>query len=161
MRVRQGAVICVAAVLAGTVAVQAAARDRVVVRDGVRVQLPCGWHGRVLRDPGGSALVIQFASFRFRVVHGVDPIKAMRAGDVLVTLLRAGVGGRAGRPLVRSADFVPRSAATPRGHAAARLSFCRSGRCFVLTADFGRPPSAALVRRVNAVLATLRVARRG
>jgi hypothetical protein len=140
--------------------------------DGVSIELPSGWEGRVLPLDYPSA-VLQAANFEFVPVGEElspgedDPIKAMTAQHALVAVLPCGIVSFEEPPrpapervsldnLTFLPDGHPR---VPRGHAFAHSSFEFSGRCLRVEADFGgAPPSRKLKDTVNAILASLSVA---
>lgn len=140
--------------------------------DGVSIELPNGWKGRVLRLDYPSA-VLQAANFEF-VSVGVelppgeeDPIKAMTAQDALVAILPCGIVSfeEPPRPApervsLDNLTFLPTGhPRVPRRHAFAHGSFDFSGRCLRVEADFGgAPPRRKLKDAVNAILASVSVA---
>jgi len=146
---------------------------------GVSLALPAGWDGRVLfLDPQGTSGLLQGANFELPPNEGfappqelppgeVDPIKAMTAEDVLITILPCAAlpGTGPGRPAparisLDSLSF--RSAgdpSVPRGHALAEGAFRFGERCLRIEVDFGGPPSDSLQKRVDDVLASLIVER--
>jgi hypothetical protein len=141
--------------------------------DGVAIEVPAGWDGRVMfLNPSGSSAILQVANFELPEHPGFnpppelppgeeDPIKAMSGGDVLITLVE-GSGGEAGSspPIIRPADFLPSGPRIPRGHAVAERAFCWHGGCFEVTVDFARAPAdPGLIERVNEVLASVSVTR--
>ena len=135
--------------------------------DGVSIELPNGWEGRILSLDYPSA-VLQAANFEFVPLPGEeDAIKAMTAEHALVAILPCGIvsfeGPRRPAPERVSLDdltFMPRGhPRVPRGHAFAHGSFDFTGRCLRIEADFGgTPPEATLTDTVNSTLASLTVA---
>jgi hypothetical protein len=140
--------------------------------DGVSIELPNGWEGRVLPLDYPSA-VLQAANFEF-VPVGVelppgeeDPIKAMTAQHALVAILPCGIVAfeepprpASERVSLDNLTFLPTGhPRVPRRHAFAHGSFDFSGRCLRVEADFGgAPPGRRLKETVNAILASLSVA---
>jgi hypothetical protein len=135
--------------------------------DGVSVELPKGWQGRVI-PPG----VLQTANFEFVPVDvelppgEEDPIKAMTAQQALVAILPCGIVSieEPPRPAperisLDDLTFLPRGhPRVPRGHDFAYGSFDFSGRCLRVEADFGgAPPGPKLKDTANAVLGSLSV----
>lgn len=139
--------------------------------DGVSIELPNAWEGRVLPLDYPSA-VLQAANFDF-VPVGIeaqpgeeDPIKAMTAQQALLTILPCGIVSfeeppRPAPERVSLDDLTFLSRGDPRvpgGHAFAHGSFDFSGHCLRVEADFGRaPPGPKLRDTVNAVLGSLSV----
>ena len=142
--------------------VQATAEaTRRLERNGVSIIVPAGWDGRILfRDAAGSSGVIfQVANFELppddvfepprELPPGEeDPIKAMGAGDVLVTAVSDDAGGGQAPATIALDD----------------LREARSRRTFLLLrrvrieADFGaRAPEPTLRAQVDYVLASLGV----
>jgi hypothetical protein len=136
--------------------------------DGVSVDLPEGWRGRVLA-PG----LLQAANFDFVPVDQElppgeeDPIKAMTANHALVMILPCGLASfeEPPRPAPRYLSLhdltflSPGHPRIPVGHAFAHGSFTFSGRCLQVEADFGgAPPATKLKDAVDAILASLSVA---
>ena len=145
---------------------------RQLARNGVSIAVPMGWDGRMLfRDAAGSrGVIFQVANFGLPPNEGFepprelppgreDPIKAMDAGDALVTVSSDEASGEPGPATVALADlrFLPADAPrVPRGHALAERSFCNGSRCIRVEADFGRGrPAPTLRNEVDAVLASL------
>lgn len=156
---------------------QADPKARKLEHEGVSLEIPPAWDGRVLfLDLQGASALLQVANFELPPNEGfappqelppgeVDPIKAMAPGDVLLTILpceslpAAGPGRPApDRISLDSLSFLsgdyPR---VPRGHALAEGSFRFGERCLRIEADFGGAPSALLKTRVDEVLASLSV----
>jgi hypothetical protein len=136
--------------------------------NGVSIELPEGWRGRVLA-PG----LLQAANFDFAPVGQElppgeeDPIKAMTAKHALVMILPCGLESfeeppRTAPPYLSLHDLTflpPGHPRIPVGHAFAHCSFDFSGRCLRVEADFGgAPPATKLKDAVNAILASLSVA---
>jgi hypothetical protein len=150
-----------------------AAREegRDLEHDGISVELPQGWNGRVLALDYPVA-VLQAANFEF-APPGVelppgeeDPIKAMSAAHALVMISRCGIVGYEEPPRPAPARlsldalrFLPHGhPRLPAGHAFAHGSFDFSGRCLRVEADFGSDaPDRALAAQVDAVLGSLLV----
>jgi hypothetical protein len=143
--------------------------------DGVSIEVPEGWAGRVVALDFPSA-VLQAANFEFAPV-GVelppgeeDPIKAMTADHALVMIGPCGIEsvdegsrGPAPEPLsLADLTFLPSGhPRVPRNHALAHASFEFSSRCLHVVADFGgAPPAPKLKDAVNGVLGSLAVAER-
>jgi hypothetical protein len=151
------------------------AADRRLARNGVSISVPAGWDGRMLfRDAAGSwGVIFQTANFELPANEGFeppqelppgeeDPIKAMDADDVLITIVSDEATGAPGAITLDQLWFLPE--ATPRvphGHTLAEGSFCYGARCLRIEVDFGGLPQPALERAVNRVLASLDVERRG
>lgn len=148
--------------------------------DGVSIELPSGWEGRVRPLDYSSAKrarvspgMLQAANFEFVPLgeelppSEEDPIKAMTAQHALVAVLPCGMVSFEEPPqpapervsldnLTFLPDGHPR---IPRGHALAHASFDFSGRCLRVEADFGgAPPARKLKDTVDAILASLSVA---
>lgn len=139
--------------------------------DGVSIELPNGWEGRVVPLDYPWA-VLQAANFEF-VPVGVelplgeeDPIKAMTAQHALVAILPCGIASFEERPRpaperisLDDLTFLPRGhPPVPRGHDFALGLFEFTGRCLRLEADFGGArPGPKLKDAVNAVLGSLSV----
>jgi hypothetical protein len=146
---------------------------------GVSLELPAGWDGRVLfLDPQGASGLLQAANFELPPNEGfappkelppgeVDPIKAMTADDVLLTVLPCGALPATGpaRPAparlsLASLAFRPAGdPRIPRGHALAEGTFRFGERCLTIEVDFGGPPPSSLEESVDDVLASLSVER--
>ena len=140
--------------------------------DGVSIELPSGWEGRVFPLDDPSAM-LQAANFEFVPVGEElppgeeDPIKAMTAQHALVAVLPCGMVSfeEPPRPApervsLDNLTFLPDGhPGVLRGHALAHASFGFSGRCLRVEADFGgAPPWRKLRDTVNAILASLSVA---
>jgi hypothetical protein len=139
--------------------------------DGVSIELPNGWQGRVVLLDYPSA-ELQAGNFEF-VRAGVesppgeeDPIKAMAAQHALVTILPCGMVSfeEPPRPAPEQVSlddltFLPRGhPRVPRGHDFAYGSFDFFGRCIRVEADFGGSTSGPKLKdAVNAVLGSLSV----
>jgi hypothetical protein len=136
--------------------------------DGVSIEVPDGWEGRVL-----SPAVLQAANFELVPVGTElppgeeDPIKAMTATQALVTALPCGLvsweGATQAAPDEIALDdltFLPAEhPRVARGHAFAHGSFDFSGRCLRVEVDFGgTSPGPTLKDAVNAILGSLSVA---
>jgi hypothetical protein len=153
------------------------AADRRLRRNGVSINVPAGWDGRMLfRDAAGSwGVLFQVGNFELPPNEGFeppralppgeeDPIKAMETGDVLITIASDEPTGEpaSGAIMLDRLRFLP--ATTPRvphGHRLAEGSFCFGARCVGIEVDFGGRPQAALKSAVGRVLASLEVERRG
>jgi hypothetical protein len=147
-----------------------AGATRRLERNGVSIIVPAGWDGRILfRDAAGSrGVVFQVANFELPPNDGFepprelppgeeDPIKAMGAGDVLVTAVSDEAGGDQ-RPATIALDDLRDASRVPRGHTLAERSFCYRERCFRIEVDFGaRAPEPRLRAQVDDVLASLAV----
>ena len=147
-----------------------AAEGRTLARNGISIAVPDGWDGRVMfHEPTGAVgVVFQVANFELPPNEGLepppeghDPIKAMRGGDVLVTVATDELGGARVRGRIGLDDlpFLPRGAArVPVGHALAEGNVCLRSRCFGIAVDFGRGPAQReLMQRAHDVLATIAV----
>jgi hypothetical protein len=156
-----------------TLKVESRPAARRLTRNGVSITVPTGWDGRIMfRDPAGSwGVIFQVANFQlppnegFEPPHELplgqeDPIKAMEAGDVLVTVSSDEAMGEP-TPETLTLDelrFLPKAAPrVPRGHTLAEGSFCYPERCVRIEVDFGGRAEPALSTRVNEVLASLAV----
>lgn len=140
-------------------------------RNGVSVGVPAGWDGRILfRDAAGSwGVIFQVANFELPPNEGFepprelppgeeDPLKAMSASDVLVTVVGDEAGGDQA-PATIALDDLRNFSRVPRGHAGAERSFCYGERCLRVAVDFGaRAPDPTLRTRVDEVLSWLVVA---
>jgi hypothetical protein len=139
---------------------------------GVSLDVPPGWDGRVLfLDPSGAfGAIFQLANFELPANDGFsaptalppgeeDPIKAMRAGDVLVTVSPDAASDSRSAPARVSLDDLETVSGgrVPRGHTVARGVFCWGWRCLAIEADFGGSPTAELAIEVDRVLASLQV----
>jgi hypothetical protein len=141
---------------------------------GVSVDVPPEWSGRVLflDSTGLYGSVLQVANFDLPENEGFepsaelppgedDPIKAMGAQDVLITLeTSAGPGARAPSTIsLADLETLPRGAPNvPLGHMLAKKTFCFDHRCLAITVDFGENrPSADLRERVDGVLSSIAV----
>jgi hypothetical protein len=143
-----------------------------LARNGVSIGVPDAWNGRLLyRDESGSTGVIyQVANFELPANRGFEPptvqpgeedaIKAMAAGDVLVTVVDAASGGEARPPLALADLTAVRGPRVPVGHRLLTGAFCFGGRCLDVSVDFGGEPDPALERAVGDVLASITVAGR-
>lgn len=143
-----------------------------VEHEGVSLELPNGWEGRILALDHPAA-VLQAANFTFPPV-GIelppgeeDPIKAMTAEHALVSVLPCGLVSfeEAAQPApeqlaLEDLTFLPaQHPRVPRGHAFAHASLDFPDRCLRIAVDFGgTPPSSKLTDVVNGVLASLAVA---
>jgi hypothetical protein len=139
---------------------------------GISLTLPDGWQGRVLPLDYPSA-VLQAANFKLTTDErdqprgGEDPIKAMTAAHVLVSVLPCGLvsfetapRARPERLALSALMFLPAGhPRVPRGHAFAHSSFLFDDRCLRIEVDFGaaRPPNE-LAQAVDDVLDSLVVA---
>jgi hypothetical protein len=144
---------------------------------GVSLEIPAGWDGRVLfLDPRGASGLLQVANFELPPNEGfappqelppgdVDPIKAMGAEDILMSILPCaalpGTGPSRPAPERIALDrltFRPAGdPSVPRGHALAEGAFRFGERCLRIEIDFGGPPGVSLRKRVDDVLASLSV----
>jgi hypothetical protein len=139
--------------------------------DGVSIELPSGWDGRVLSLDRTSAM-LQAANFEFDPVGEElppgeqDSIKAMTAQHAFVAVLPCGLVSfeEPPRPApervsLDSLTFLPDGhPRVPHGHSFAHGSFEFSDRCLRVEADFGgAPPWRKLKDTVNAILVSLSV----
>jgi hypothetical protein len=133
--------------------------------DGISIDLPKGWQGRILALDYPSA-ILQAANFDL-ARRDEDPIKAMSRQHALVTILPCSLVGfeHAPRPgpdrlSLQDLTFLPKGhVRVPHRHAFAHGSFDFSGRCLRVEADFGAaPPEPGLTESVDAILASLSVA---
>ena len=134
--------------------------------DGISIDLPKGWHGRILALDYPSAL-LQAANFELTRRGDEDPIKAMSQQHALVAILPCGLVSfedtpRPGPDRLSLQDLTFLPAGHPRvpfRHAFAHGSFDFSGRCLRVEADFGgASPEPGLTESVDAILASLSVA---
>jgi hypothetical protein len=148
---------------------------RRLTRNGVSIAVPSGWRGRMLfRDAAGSwGVNFQVANFELppnevfepprELPPGQeDPIKAMHAGDVLVSVVSDEATGESapGTVTLDHLRFLPEGTPrVPRGHMIAEGSFCYGQRCVRIEVDFGGDREPDLERAVNRVLASLEVER--
>ncbi len=147
---------------------------QVLSRQGLEIELPDGWDGRIYRRQAEAEAVtrraLHAANFALPANLGdyaVGAIERMQTGDVLVVLLEfdpdsAGQGlfRNEGLPQVLgSGDFSP--SAMPRaipGRTAAQWFFSHGDRAFCLYVVLGsRGFAPGLVADVNATLATLAI----
>ena len=145
-----------------------------LTRQGLEIELPDGWDGRIYRrqanDEAVTRRALHAANFALPPNLGdyaVDAAERMGSGDVLVVLLefdpdRAGEGLFANEGLPTSmgaGDFSP--SAMPRampGRTAAQWFFSRGGRAFCLYVVLGsHGERSALVPLVNQVVETLKI----
>lgn len=144
---------------------------------GVSLEIPKGWDGRVLfLDPQGTNGLLQVANFELPPDEGfdppqdlppgeVDPIKAMTADDVLITVLPCAAlpGTAPGKPApprisLDHLSFRPAGdPSVPRGHTVAEGAFRFGTRCLRMSVDFGGPPSDDLRASADGVLSSLTV----
>jgi len=145
-----------------------------LTRQGVEIELPDGWDGRIYRREADDASVarraLHAANFALPTNLGdyaVGAAERMRTGDVLVVLLEfdpesagRGLFGNEGLPTgLRAEDFSP--TAMPRkmpGRTAAQWFFSLAGRAFCLYVVLGNHNGrAALMPLVNQVVETLKI----
>jgi hypothetical protein len=151
---------------------QVAQNGRPLTHNGVSIDVPSGWDGRILfLDAKGSEAIFQVANFELPPNDGFEPprpvagqqdsIKSMAGEDTLIAV-NTDLENAAPRSLpVRIGEdsfLAPDTPEIPRGHALARESGCFDTTCLKITVDFAlAPPSAELVDRANDVLASLSV----
>jgi hypothetical protein len=98
------------------------------------------------------------------LVHGVDALEAMAAGQVAVTITDrtpeiTHVPLRSGSPLTVARAIPVPEAETPRGHLVLELTPTLRGRSIIIDIDFGsRGTALRLAPSVNRMLQTLNVA---
>lgn len=135
---------------------------------GVSLLVPREWVGRtmVLWVGAGNSAWLQATNFPPQeLVRGEARIKAMRPGDIAVTIcecnesIEESTQRNRVRPLTLAGDVVP-SARMPRGHLVLESSVLINGRLLTIDADFGSR-SDRLLPVVNSVLRTLRVRQAG
>lgn len=157
---------------------------------GIAADLPRGWEGTIVAENAdvvsaqvrsfaadatapGVFPVAQFATFPLPAEHsdfGSTAVETMGPDDVFVSLLEYGPD-EAGSALfaeqglprrLSPRDFSPRTLQrTLRGHAGFQHFFTEGGRAFCLYIVLGGvADAAALVARVEEVLATIHIARR-
>jgi hypothetical protein len=150
--------------------------QRELARNGISMAVLPRWDGRILfRDAAGSQGVsFQVANFELPANEGFeppqelppgeeDPIKAMDAGDVLVTVVSDHPGGEPAPATISLDDLRRLPAGTlrvPHGHTLAVRSFCYGARCVQVEVDLGGPAEPALLNQVEKVLASLEVEQR-
>lgn len=145
---------------------------RELTRNGVSVAVPPGWDGRMLyREPSGrSGVIFQVANFELPANDRLeppavlplgqeDPIKAMKQGDVLISVVADAPNGRPVRKPITLANLDPVSGPrVPHGHRVAAGSLCIGERCLEIQVDLGgKTMDAELERRVGDVLASVSV----
>ena len=133
---------------------------------GVSLVVPREWFGHTmtLSVGAGNAAWLQATNFPPQgLVNGEARIKAMRPGDLVVTIcecnepIQRSTQRNRVRPLMLSGDVVP-TARTPRGHLVLESSALVDGRLLTIDADFGsRSAARRLLPVVNSALGTLRV----
>jgi hypothetical protein len=133
-------------------------------KQAITVRLPPGWSGRITSRQFAypDAAVVYLANFRLPNGDDEAATRAQRRLGRDNVLIIATEGPRiAGFPVQPRTIAVDTRGVPIGGHAVVDQFFVVSGRGFLLHAVFGakRPP-AKLIRRVNAVLATLRAERR-
>ncbi len=147
-----------------------------LTRQGLEIELPDGWDGRIYRREADDGAVTRRALHAANFAlppnlgdYAVGAAERMTAGDVLVVLIefdpaRAGEGlyKNEGLPTGLSADdFSP--SAMPRampGRTAAQWFFSVAGRAFCLYVVLGNHNGrATLMPLVNQVVGTLRIDR--
>jgi hypothetical protein len=142
------------------------ASERRLAAHGISIDLPPGWDGRISKRkwPLSGQAVVYFASFTLPARDDRPASKALRAmgrDDVLVGLYETpremGVGSVKPRIEVDARGLLSINGVYGPGDE----TFVAGGRAFILNSTFGRQhPSQRLIRSVNAVLASLRVAPR-
>lgn len=143
--------------------VRAGRDDPRVSIGGFSIVVPRAWRWRTLRGPEPDSQIVQLSNASLRVRHGVDPIKGMRRGTFVLTIVQLGEHGSTTVPTITRADFLAQGdPSRPRGHALARHSFCRrKGPCFSILLELGQPTvRRRLLAEVNAALRSIRVSRR-
>jgi hypothetical protein len=132
---------------------------------GVSLRIPRTWYGKEMTLPEGKALRtawLQATNFPARsLVRGEDPLKAMSAAGVVITVSEdLGASENASTSVsLTPTDLVPPSQ-TPRGYSALQKSVLVNGRRLIISVDFGSPSAARrLLPTVNSILATLRARR--
>ena len=133
---------------------------------GVSLVVPREWFGHTmtLSVGAGNAAWLQATNFPPQgLVNGEARIKAMRPGDLAVTIcecneqIQRSTQRNRVRPLTLAGDVVP-TARTPRGHLVLESSALIDGRLLTIDADFGsRSAARRLLPVVNGALGTLRV----
>jgi hypothetical protein len=145
-----------------------------LTRQGLEIELPDGWDGRIYRREVDTDAVtrraLHAANFALPTGLGdyaVGAVETMTTGDVLVVLLEfdpdsAGQGlfANEGMPTgLRAADFSP--SAMPRataGRTAAQWFFSLNGRAFCLYVVLGSHAARAdVMPLVNQVVETLKI----
>jgi hypothetical protein len=140
----------------------------VVESAGIGVRLPPGWVAKtaVLPQGGGKGPAwLQVTNFATgRLVRGEDPLKAMRAGQVAITITERDaqitqVSSRSGSWLSVSRAIPLSPARTPRGHVVLELRPMIRGRALEIDIDFGSHGTRLrMAPAVNRLLRTLTVA---
>jgi hypothetical protein len=145
---------------------QTSAPKQRLAKAGLRIVLPRGWQGRIVRaergfpDPAIEAANFPLAPVRAPVV--VPSPTGLTRSQVRLVLLQVGnPPGRRFPPTRRirplsPADFALRLPEVPPGHAFARRHFSQGGRSFSLMVEFGaRPAPQDLLRETDRFLASL------
>src|SRR6266516_2881777 len=172
LRRRALALLAVAAATAcsqaSTTGEQTGAANERLAKAGLRVVIPRGWQGRIVRaDRGFPSPAIEAANFRLAPVSAsvvVPNAAGLTRSQVRLVLLEVGnppgrrfPPTRRIRPLL-PADFAFRLPEVAAGHAFARRHFSHGGRSFSLMVEFGaRPAPKGLLRVVDELLASLRI----
>ena len=147
---------------------------QILSRQGLEIELPDGWDGRIYRREADTEAVtrraLHAANFALPIGLGdyaVGAVETMTAGDVLVVLLEfdpdsAGQGlfANEGMPTgLQAGDFSP--SAMPRataGRTAAQWFFSLNGRAFCLYVVLGSHAARAdVMPLVNQVVETLKI----
>lgn len=146
-------------------AAAAVSGGRLITSAGLSVRLPPRWVGKtaVLPQGGGVGLAwLQATNFSSgRLVDGDDPLKAMNAGQVAVTITDrtpqiTHIPPQNGSPLSVSQATPVAPAETPRGHVVLELTPTIRGRALSIGIDFGsRDAELRLAPAVNHLLQTL------
>jgi hypothetical protein len=139
----------------------------------VSLSLPAGWHGRAAapsaNGPTALPLVLRVSNSRPALDHDLAAYPPIRGDGIRITLMEfplVQAGTRAFRftdlPIaVARTELVTGRPGFPARHAVARHRVTISGRPFTVFTEFGRAsPTAAAVKRANAVLETMTVAPR-
>jgi hypothetical protein len=150
---------------------QVAADGTRLTHNGISIEVPPGWEGRILfLDAKGSEAIFQVANFALPtnkdfepprpVIGQEDPIKRMAGPDMLIAV-DTGVDSGRQRSLPVAIDetsfLAPDSPQIPRGHALAKETGCFGATCLRITVDFAQAPPSQLVDTANGVLSSLSV----
>jgi hypothetical protein len=139
-----------------------------LAKAGLRVVIPRGWQGRIVRaDRGFPSPAVEATNFRLAPVSAsvvVPSPTGLTRSQVRLVLLEVGNPPSRRFPPTRRiqplspADFAFRLPEVAAGHAFARRHFSQGGRSFSLMVEFGaRPAPEGLLRVVDELLASLRI----
>lgn len=144
------------------------ANDSVLAHNGVTLNVPDGWSGRVLfLDPEGQRFLFQVANFQLPEQQGIsppielppgeeDPIVTMSGQDMVLTLIVRDELQAGSAPMISVDDFLsgPR---VLRDKGLAVSYGCVNDRCFDIELLVGTAtPDSSVVKKANEVLESLR-----